>query len=336
MLTTTTRRRRLTGAIALAAAATLGLAACSSGEASEPPAPAAEGEGGAPETTELLIGIVPVIDHASVFLAIEQGFFEDEGLDVSAQPAQGGAAAVPAMIAGEMQGAFATYPSFLLAEASGVGMDIVAMGVNGTVDTGAVFVAGDSEIQSIEDLEGQTIAVNTLNNTGDLTIKTHLEAAGVDPSSVEFIELAFPDMGPTLASGGVDAVWAVEPFYSGLEGAGNRVVFSTYEGPTAGVPVSGIGMTREFVEANPNTVSAFQRAIQQANAMLAEDPELARELVTTYSQTTPESAANMNLPEWVEGPPTVDQLQIWNELMVDMGSLSEPVDLSTMVIDSAE
>lgn len=336
MHTTTTRRRRLTGAVALMAAAALGLAACSGGNASETPAPGGEGDSNALETTELLVGIVPVIDHASVFLAIEQGFFEAEGLEVTAQPAQGGAAAVPAMIAGEMQAAFATYPSFLLAEASGVGMDIVAMGVNGTVDTGAVFVPGDSEIQAIEDLEGATIAVNTLNNTGDLTIKTHLEAAGIDPSSVEFIELAFPDMGPTLASGGVDAVWAVEPFYSGLEAAGNRVVFSTYEGPTAGVPVSGVGMTREFVEANPNTVAAFQRAIEQANAMLAEDPELARELVTTYSQTTAEAAEAMNMPEWVEGPPTVEQLQIWNDLMVDTGALSEPLDLSTMVVDSAE
>jgi ABC-type nitrate/sulfonate/bicarbonate transport system substrate-binding protein len=330
-----TFRRR--GAIGLLAAASLGLAACSSAA----PAPAPSASEGAEastelETTDLLIGIVPVIDHVGVFVAIEEGFFEEEGLNVTAQPAQGGAAAVPAMIAGEMQGAFATYPSFLLAEASGVGMNIVALGVNGTPDTGAVFVPEGSDIQSIEDLEGRTIAVNTLNNTGDLTIKTHLEAAGVDPSSVEFIELPFPDMGSTLASGGVDAVWAVEPFYSGLKNNGNRVVFSTYEGPTAGIPVSGIGMTREFVEANPNTVAAFQRAIEKANALLAADPDLGRELVTTYSQTTPEAAQAMNVPEWVEGAPTAERLEIWNELMVDMGALSAPVDLSAMVVDSAD
>lgn len=327
---TTTRRRWLAGATALGVGSTLGLSACSSGDSA---AGAADGE---LETTELLVGIVPVIDHAAVFLAIEDGFFADEGLEVSAQPAQGGAAAVPAMIAGELQAAFATYPSFLLAEASGVGISIVSLGIDGTEETAGVYVAEGSDIATIEDLEGMTIAVNTLNNTGDLTIKTHLKDAEIDPNSVEFIELAFPDMGPTLASGGVDAVWVVEPFLTGLEGSGAQKIFATYAGPTAEIPVSGVGMTREFTDANPNTVGAFQRALERANSELAGDPDRARELVTTYSETSPEVAAELNAPTWVEGPVTADALSIWNDLMVDLEALSEPVDLESMIIDSSQ
>ncbi|SDR97810.1 ABC transporter substrate-binding protein [Agrococcus carbonis] len=330
---TTTTRRRAAGAVALLAAAALGLAGCSTSTATQTPAPAPDAsESGALETTELLVGIVPVIDHASVFQAIEAGYFEEEGLDVTAQPAQGGAAAVPAMIAGEMQAAFATYPSFLLAQASGVEMSIVAMGIEGTEETAGVYVAEGSDIASIEDLEGATIAVNTLNNTGDLTIKAQLAEAGVDASSVQFIELPFPDMGPTLASGGVDAVWVVEPFLTGLEANGAQKVFSTYAGPTAEIPVSGIGMTREFVDANPNTVAAFQRAIERANADLAADPDIARELVTGYSQTTAEVAQQLNAPTWVEGGPSADDLQVWNDLMVELGALQEPVDLDAMAV----
>lgn len=198
----TLTKSRLSRNLGVIAAATLAfsLAACSAPSSTEK-TPAATDDG-ALETTELLIGIVPVIDHASVFVAIDEGFFDEEGLSVTAQPAQGGAAAVPAMIAGEMQGAFATYPSFMLAQNSGIGINIVAEGVRGTAETAGVYVAKDSPVQDISDLAGKKIAVNTLNNTGDLTIKTLLSEAGVDLGSVEFIELGFADMMPTLANGG--------------------------------------------------------------------------------------------------------------------------------------
>ncbi|MBK0418894.1 ABC transporter substrate-binding protein [Leucobacter sp. CSA1] len=315
-------------AAASAVALMTGLAACSSDGGGDD-APAADG--GAPETSELLVGIVPVIDHASVFVAIDQGFFEEEGLDVTAQPAQGGAAAVPAMISGEMQAAFATYPSFLLSENSGIGIDIVAEGVRGTEETAGVYVAPDSDIDAIADLEGKKIAVNTLNNTGDLTIKTLLDDAGVDPDSVEFIELAFPDMVPTLSSGGVDAAWLVEPFQTGGLEAGMKKVFSTYEGPTEGIPVSGVGMTREFVEKNPNTVAAFSRALAKANDLLAEDPSLAVDLLPTYSEVSEEVASKLQLPQWTAGGPDAEEISRWNQLMEDQGVLSAPVDVESMV-----
>lgn len=324
---TSAPRRRLAGVAALAAAA-LVMAGCSSDD-DEPAANG--GADGEPETTELLVGIVPVVDHAAVFRAIEAGYFEDEGLDVTAQPAQGGAAAVPAMIAGDMQAAFATYPSFILAESSGIGITIVAEGVRGTEETAGVYVDGDSDIQSIADLSGRTIAVNTLNNTGDITIRQILQENDVDLSTVQFIELPFADMGPTLASGGVDAVWLVEPFRTNIEAEGGRKIFATYEGTTADIPVSGVAMTDSFVADNPNTVAGFTRALNRANADLAEDPDLARELVTTYSSTTEELAQQLQLPRWSGEPAAAANLEIWNELMTGQGILDDAVDLDGMV-----
>jgi NitT/TauT family transport system substrate-binding protein len=324
------KKRNWLGVVAASALA-LSLAACSGGPGAAPddkPAPAGDGK---PETTELLVGIVPVADQASVFIAIQEGFFKEEGLNVTAQPAQGGAAAVPAMIAGEMQAAFATYPSFLLAQANGIPVHIVAEGVRGNEESNGVWVKGDSDIKSIEDLEGKKVAVNTLNNTGDLTIRVLMDEAGVDVDAVEFIELPFPDMVPTLQSGGVDAVWLVEPFQTGAEEAGAKKLFANFSGPTAGVPLSGLGMTAEFVKANPNTTAAFIRAIEKANALLAENPDAAREIVPTYSKTTPELAAKLKLPVWVAGSASAKNLEIWNEIMVGQGSIDKPVDMNEMV-----
>lgn len=108
-------------------------------------------------------------------------------------------------------------------------------------------------------------------------------------------------------------------------------LFSNFSGRTATAPLAGIGMTEKFVNENPDTVAAFARAVEKANAELAQDPESVRELVPTYTQTSAEVAAKMTLPKWEPGYPTVEKLQVWNDVMVDMGSLSAPVDLEEMV-----
>jgi ABC-type nitrate/sulfonate/bicarbonate transport system substrate-binding protein len=337
----TTRRTLTVLPLTLALAATL--AACSGSDggstaeagptgtdAAETTESAAE-TGGAPEVTELTVGVVPVIDHAAVYIANQEGFFEEEGLTVTPQVMQGGAAALPAMVSGDLAAAFATYPSFFLAESKGLGVTIVAEGIRATEETGGVFVSGDSDITEPADLEGATIAVNTLNNTGDVTIKAVLEENGVDPASVSFLELAFPEMAPALERGDVDAAWLVEPFRTGVAAAGGRMALASYGGVAEGIPVSGLAMMDDFVAENPNTAAAFARAIEKANAFIADNPDAAREIVTTYSQTTAEVAAKLELPLWRAGGVDAEEIDRWNELMLSTGALTGAVDITDLV-----
>ncbi|GAA1648677.1 ABC transporter substrate-binding protein [Georgenia ruanii] len=331
----TTRSLGLPAVLALAAV----LAACSGGSddgkaaaaPSSSAAPSASADGGAPEVTDLTVGVVPVIDHAAVYIANQEGFFEEEGLTVTPQVMQGGAAALPAMVSGDLQAAFATYPSFFLAESKGLGVTIVAEGIRATEKTGGVFVPGDSDIQDAKGLAGATIAVNTLNNTGAVTIKAVLDEQGVDPASVKFVELAFPDMAPALERGDVDAAWLVEPFRTGVVAAGGRMALASYSGVAEGIPVSGLAMTDEFVKENPNTAAAFARAIDKANAFIADNPDAAREIVTTYSQTKPEVAAKLELPQWRGGGVDANEINRWNDLMISTGALTKPVDITQLV-----
>lgn len=324
--------RRL-GAIAAAATLTLTLAACGD-TAEDTGAPA--GDGGAPEVTELAVGHVPVTDQAALFHAVNEGYFSDEGLAVNPQTAQGGAAAVPAMVAGDLDAVFGTYPTFMLAQQNATELKIVSLGVAGSENFAGVFVSPQSGIASIADMAGKKLAVNTLNNTGDLTIKSVLTENGVDPAQVEFLEIPFPDMAAALERGNVDAAWAVEPFQTALLEAGNTKLFSNFSGRTATIPLAGIAMTADFVEDNPNTASAFARAMEKANTDLAEDPDIARALTPTYSQTSEEVANKIELPVWKAGYPTVEDIELWNEVMVDGGALDGPIDLEEMIFTPSE
>lgn len=208
---------------------------------------------------------------------------------------------------------------------------VVALGVAGSESFAGVFVNPSANIASPKDLVGKKLAVNTLNNTGELSIKSVLKEQGVDPAQVQFIEMPFPDMTAALQRGAIDAAWAVEPFQTGMTEAGMTKLFSNFSGKTATAPLAGIAMTEKFVKDNPNTAAAFARAVEKANAELAQNPEVVREMVPTYTKTTAEVAGKMTLPTWAAGYPTADKLQVWNDVMVDLGALQQPVDLKDIV-----
>ena len=54
-----------------------------------------------------------------------------------------------------------------------------------------------------KDLEGKTIAVNTLNNICGVTINATLEEKGVDVSTLKYTEVPFPEMVAALEKGRV-------------------------------------------------------------------------------------------------------------------------------------
>ena len=77
---------------------------------------------------------------------------------------------------------------------------------------------GQSDIKEPKDLEGKTIAANTLNNICEVTINATLEEKGVDVSKLKYTEIPFPEMVGALEKGRVDAACVVEPFVSPGQG----------------------------------------------------------------------------------------------------------------------
>ena len=94
---------------ALAVATALTLAACGEGDPAtdgpgegngEGAGASAEAGGGAGDLTEVTIGTLPILPTAVIELGIDQGIFEEEGLSLTLETGQGGAALVPAVIGG--------------------------------------------------------------------------------------------------------------------------------------------------------------------------------------------------------------------------------------------
>src|SRR5882724_10408860 len=162
------------------------------------------------ETTHIVVGALPVVDTAGLYLALKNGYFKQAGLDVTVTPIQQSTAALPDMLHGTVDiVAGANYVSWFQAQAKGAAsLKVLASGAVCTPTTFGVLALPSSGITKPANLAVKTIAVNLTNNVQTLTANTMLKAAGVNPSSVHYIVIPFPDMITALTAHRMAAISA--------------------------------------------------------------------------------------------------------------------------------
>ncbi|MCZ2804632.1 ABC transporter substrate-binding protein [Modestobacter sp. VKM Ac-2983] len=309
------------------------LAGCGGGddEAVEPAAGAATDE-----LTTVRVGAIPIVDVAPLYLAQEVGIFADHGLEVEPFLAQGGAAIVPAVLSGEAEFGFSNITSLLQAESRGVPLALVAPGPGATgnaeEDFAAVIVPDDSDVQEPADLAGKRIAINSINNISDTVVRETVRQDGGDPSSIEFVELAFPNMVAAVADGSVDAAFAVEPFATVGVSQGMRVVAAPYTQTDEALTVAGYFTSDQYAAENPETVQAFADAMEEAQQYATEHPDEVREVLGSYTNIDPAIAQELTLPTY-QTEINRDSVERLLELGVEDGIIPEGVDLENVFAD---
>lgn len=288
-------RATLKAAAAAAVTAVL-LAACGS---SETPAPGATGEA-APDNVK--VGVIPIVDVAPLYLGIKQGFFSDRGMNVTTESGQGGAAIVPGVVSGQFQFGFSNVTSLIIARSKGVPLKIVAAGNSSTGEAGKdfseVLVKTDSPIQSAKDLAGKTVAINTLKNIGDTTIRQSIKKAGGDPTAVKFVELPFPDMPAALQEGRVDAVWVVEPFVTIAKDQGARIIASNLVDTSPDTQISAYFTSEQLQQQDPDLVKRFTEAMNESLEYAAANPDAVRAVLADYTKIDKAVADKLVLPKF--------------------------------------
>ncbi|WP_159500463.1 ABC transporter substrate-binding protein [Microbacterium sp. 18062] len=298
----------------------LALTACGSG--GEPAETAAEGE-----LQTVTVGAVPVVDVAALYIGEEQGFFADEGLTVEIEFGQGSAAMIPALLNGQYDIQYGGSVNVLQAVASGLPLVATAAGgrTTGVVgeDHGGVVVLEDSDIRSAKDLEGKTVAVNALRGLHEVFLWRAIENDGGDPTTVDFVELALPDMGAALESGQIDAASTSEPFLGVLGGQGARVVSSLYVEADPELVTALYFVTEEKAAEDRELIERFNRALEKSFAYATENPDAVRAELTNFTQIDPALIDTMVLTNFSWGL-DYDDLLLIAELASDAGTLEDP------------
>lgn len=283
--------------LAIAGALTMLITACGGESGSTS---AAEGE-----TTKLTIGLIPIVDVAPIYIGVKEGYFEEEGIELEPVLAAGGAAIVPAVTSNSYQIGFSNNVSLIIGVSKGLPLQMVAPGVaispdnrSSNPDAGycSVVTGPDSPIQTPADLSGKTVAVNTLNNIGDVTIKAALESEGVDPASVNFTELPFPDMPAAVEQNRIDAAWACEPFVTRVMDNGGRPILDNYGKTDPNLSVASYFASKQWAAQNPEALAAFKRAVDKSMKHASENPDAVRAVLPEYTSIDADTAGRIGLP----------------------------------------
>jgi NitT/TauT family transport system substrate-binding protein len=320
--------------IAAAALATLFfVAGCSSA-----PAPGSENAGGGSDSdlTTIRLGYVPVASVGALQLGIEQGFFEDEGLELELTAGAGGAALLPALTSGSFDLVLGHPISMFTAKDKGLDMRIAA-GYGYTAaegdgrDSNAVVVKPDSGIDSLTDLDGKTVSVNTINGPGDLSIKESMEKVGGDPDSIEFIELAFPDAEAQLAAGNADAIWLAEPFLTNALNNGLVIISEPYREALPQQSGLQVFTTGEWADENGETIAAFQRALEESLTYATDHEDELRALLPDFIKMDAAVAQEVVIED-LDAEPREQVLQDYADLLVKYGYVSAPIDVASLIV----
>ena len=289
-----------------------------------------------PATTHITVGALPVVDNVGLYIAADEGIFKRFGLSVTIKQVLQSTVAIPEMNSGAINiiGG-ANNVSFMQASATDPAdppFRLVMEAATCAPNTFDVLTLPSSGIAKPANLAGKTIAVNLTNNVQTLTINAILRADGVNPSSVHYVVIPFPQMVAALKAHRVDAISAVEPFATAAElTTGALPILDQCQGPTDNFPLSSYYATATWVRQHPAVVLAFKKAMAKAQALADSSREVVEKTILTYiPKLSKMEAAVLALDTF---PTSVDALQLQRvaDLMYSGHLLAKPFQVGPLL-----
>jgi NitT/TauT family transport system substrate-binding protein len=290
-------------------------AACGSSSSS---APASSGL----EKTNLVVGAVPAETGAAMFIAQERGIFAKHGLHVTVKSITSTTTIVPDMLSGAVDIASGQIPTFIAAQAHGVGsFHLLASGLTLGPGVNEILALKSSGITTPGQLKGKTLAVNAPTGDSALLTDVVLADAGVSPAKVTHKVIPFTDMGVALSQHEVDAVYCTEPTCTLIKDKyGAQVIADTDQGAAQGMLTAGYTVTTAWMKKYPKTAAAFKASIVEASKIADTNrADLSKALVASL-HITPQVAGSVATGTF---PTSVNQAKLQQvvNLMVKFGEL---------------
>ncbi|MGW0669462.1 ABC transporter substrate-binding protein [Streptomyces sp. NPDC002746] len=279
------------------------------------------------------VGHIPVIDAAAFVLAVDKGWFRDEGIDARADATSAGAL-LTNLINGTDQFALCETAGVVSAYAKGLPVHVIG-GVSKAAprpedDSGALLVMKNGPVKEPADLNGRTVAVGQLKGGGEVALRAALDRAGADSDRVKILEMPLSDMTAALVKGRIDAMSTISPFDTpALAQGAVRMMSPGVEAAPHGMQMA-VATSSVFAKKNPEIVRGFRRALDKGIAYAATHPAEVRKVVPSISPLPKNLISTMKLPVFDASAPR-SSLKVWIDLMERYRFLSEPVDVDKLL-----
>ena len=253
------------------------------------------------------------------YVAQEQGFFKKHGVDVEfLQTAISGN--IPgAVVSGSVDMGGPTMPSVL--QANDAGLDLVVFSGGAVYPLpGDILIAREGAgITKTSDLKGKTVGVPGLGALLDIMLRREMKLNGIDPSSVKFVEVGFPQAGDALKSGQIDAYPSQAPFTARiLQSGAGKEVSNWLKNTPDGTPTVVYMTTRKWATAHKAVIDGMRAGMHEAQDFIKTHKEETDQAIAKYTGLPVAVVASIPVP-----PLNVDltpkQIQFWIDISKEQG-----------------
>lgn len=248
-------------------------------------------------------------------VAIERGFFAQQGLTVSGMAVSSAAAVMQSIAVGSTD--FATVPQRTLLVMAAAKLPVTVISMNGWgTQLELVVRKGDKRVRSLRDLKGKKIAVGAASDAYPVLIRL-LNAAKMRPSDVVIQPLPAARLVTALKSKRADAVFAFRHFTSVLvQSKQGRVVMDNARivkalGRVGATPLL---VNNRLLKTQPKTVQKFVTAWVRALKYIQKDPRDAANLLRIYFHRQGVTVSNKLAASWI--PMTRYDRYVWSRAAI--------------------
>jgi len=248
---------------------------------------AGDGDANTATTMSLSMGTVPWVGQVPLYIAMEKGFFAEEGLDFKLNLFGSNGEYLSAFLSGQLDAISPVSSEAVVLRAQDKDYKIVLVQDNSVGGDGILARDG---IESIEDFKGQKIAVDT-GGVSYFFLLQVLKEAGLTKDDITAVNTDSAAAAAAFQSNNIDVAVSYAPYLGQAAEAAEdgKIIYDSSSMPTAIIDL--YLFDTAFIEENPETVQAFVNAVMRGLEFLETDPEEALAIGAAELEVTPEELA---------------------------------------------
>lgn len=275
------------------------------------PLTACKNDDSAELTSVKLNEVAHSIFYAPMYVAIEEGYFKEEGIDLTLTTGFGADKTMAAVVSGDADIGFMGTESSIYAYTEGA-KDHVINFAQLTQRAGNFVVARENtDSFSYDDMIGKDVLGGRAGGTPEMVYEYVLRENGISPSQVKIDQSI--DFGSTAAafSGGLgDYTIEFEPSATALEQSGDGYVVASLGIDSGYLPYTAFSAKESYIKENKDLIQHFTNALQKGMDYVAtHTPEEIASVITPQFKETDEDTLTLIVSRYYEQ-------ETWNEDLI--------------------
>ena len=282
--------------------------------------------------------------YAPQYVAINNGFFEEQGLEVELTTGQGADAVMTAVLSNQCDIGFAGPEASIYVYNEGK-EDYTEVFAQLTKKDGSFLVArNDTDEFSWQDLKGKVVIPGRKGGVPYMTLEYVLKKNGIDPQKDLTLDdsIKFDLMAGAFASGNADYVTLFEPTASSTETEGKGYIVASVGEEAGEIPYTAYFAKKSYINDNKETIQGFTNAVYKGQQWVASHTakEIAEVIQSFFPDTTIEQLTSAiqsykDIDAWNDTPVLKEEaFNRLQEVMTMAGELENTVPYEKIVNNS--